>query len=107
MGMTTHRVEGGARLGPGETMRLDLDGTAVCLARTEAGELCAIDDSCSHEEESLSEGWVEDDCIECPAHNSRFDLRTGAAVSLPATEPVASYPVVVDGDDVVVELPAG
>ncbi len=104
-GATTHRAEGAAALEPGEVRLLELGGMRVCLARTEDGELFAVDDTCTHEDESLSEGWVEGDCIECPAHNSVFDLRTGDAITLPATEPVPTYPVTVDGDDVVVELP--
>ena len=102
---TTHRAEGAATLGAGEVRLLEIAGTRVCLARTEDGELFAVDDTCTHEDESLSEGWVEGDCIECPAHNSIFDLRTGDAITLPATDPVPTYPVTVDGDDVLVELP--
>lgn len=104
-GTTTNRVEGAAALEPGGVRLLELGGARICLARTEHGELFAVDDTCSHEEESLSEGWVDGNCIECPAHNSVFDLRTGDALNLPATEPVATYPVTIDGDDVLVELP--
>lgn len=104
-GTTTYRAENAARLEAGGVRLLELGGTRVCLARTEDGELFAVDDTCTHEDESLSEGWVDGNCIECPAHNSVFDLRSGAALTLPATEPVATYPVTVEGDDVLVELP--
>jgi 3-phenylpropionate/trans-cinnamate dioxygenase ferredoxin component len=64
------------------------------------GELYAIEDRCSHDDGPLAEGdWEPDECIAiCPRHGSRFDLRTGRALSLPAFEPVATFPVrVVDG----------
>jgi len=72
----------------------------VCLARSEEGELFAIDDMCTHEEESLSEGWVDGSCIECPAHNAVFDLRTGEAQELPAIEAVSTYIVAVEDGEV-------
>ena len=71
------------------------------------GELYAIEDRCSHDDGPLCEGdWDEDLCrVICPRHGSAFDLATGTPRSLPATEPVATYPVrVVDGT-IVLELP--
>jgi 3-phenylpropionate/trans-cinnamate dioxygenase ferredoxin component len=71
------------------------------------GELYAIEDRCSHDDGPLCEGdWDEDECrVICPRHGSAFDLATGVPRSLPATEPVATFPVgVVDGS-IVVELP--
>jgi 3-phenylpropionate/trans-cinnamate dioxygenase ferredoxin subunit len=71
------------------------------------GELYAIEDRCSHDDGPLCEGdWDEDLCrVICPRHGSAFDLSTGTPRSLPATEPVETYPVrVVDGA-IVLELP--
>ena len=68
------------------------------------GELFAIRDECSHGRVMLSLGEVADATIECFAHGSRFDLRTGEALDLPATRPVPVYPVKVEGDDVFVDL---
>jgi 3-phenylpropionate/trans-cinnamate dioxygenase ferredoxin component len=71
------------------------------------GEYYAIEDRCSHDDGPLCEGdWDEDLCrVICPRHGSAFDLASGTPRSLPATEPVATYPVrVVDGS-IVVELP--
>ena len=67
----------------------------------------AIGDECSHADYSLSEGDVwEDECeIECPKHGSTFSLKTGEPQTLPATQPVPTYDVVVDGDDVKLVLP--
>jgi 3-phenylpropionate/trans-cinnamate dioxygenase ferredoxin subunit len=80
-----------------------LDGVPICVARS-GGEVFAINDICSHADVSLAEGDVEDGCIECWLHGSRFDLRTGAPTGLPATKPVATYPVTVEGDDVLIKL---
>ena len=59
------------------------------------GDYYAIEDRCSHDDGPLAEGeWEPDTCIAiCPRHGSRFDITTGAALTLPAYEPVASYPV--------------
>jgi 3-phenylpropionate/trans-cinnamate dioxygenase ferredoxin subunit len=84
-------------------LRVVLDGVPIALVRS-CGEVFAISDICSHAEVSLSEGDVEDCSIECWLHGSRFDLRTGAPTGLPATKPVATYPVTVEGDDVLVKL---
>jgi 3-phenylpropionate/trans-cinnamate dioxygenase ferredoxin subunit len=66
----------------------------------------ATSDICSHEYAELSEGFLDpDDCtIECPLHGSRFDICTGSVLSLPAYEPIAAYPVRIEGQDVLVEL---
>lgn len=66
----------------------------------------ATTDICSHEYAELSEGYLDpDDCtIECPLHGSRFDLESGVPRSLPAFEPIATYPVQVEGDDILVAV---
>lgn len=87
-------------------MLVEVGNRRICLARTEDGEVHAVDDTCTHEEESLSEGWLDGSCIECPAHNSIFDLRTGEAVTLPADRPVRIYPVRVDDGDISIDVPA-
>jgi 3-phenylpropionate/trans-cinnamate dioxygenase ferredoxin component len=84
-------------------LRVQLDGKPICIARSQ-GEVFAISDICSHADVSLSEGDVEDGTIECWLHGSRFDLRTGMPTGLPATRPVATYPVTVEGDDVLVKM---
>ena len=93
-------------LASGEARRFDVPGHRIALVRI-GDEFYAVDDECSHEDYSLSEGevWTEDCQIECPRHGSTFDLRTGEACSLPATQPVAVYPVEVAGDTVSVVLP--
>ena len=84
-------------------IRVELAGRPVCLARS-GGEVFAISDVCSHADVALSEGDVEDGKIECWLHGSLFDLRTGEPTGLPATRPVPTYPVTVEGDDVLVQM---
>jgi 3-phenylpropionate/trans-cinnamate dioxygenase ferredoxin subunit len=87
-------------LAPGEVRRFEAGGDRIALVRI-GDDFYALGDRCSHEDYALSEGEVwPDECeIECPRHGSTFDLRTGAACSLPATKPVPVYVVeVTDGE---------
>jgi 3-phenylpropionate/trans-cinnamate dioxygenase ferredoxin component len=77
----------------------------VAIVRADGDEIYAIHDQCSHEEVPLSEGEVYDHTVECWLHGSCFDLRTGKPTGPPATQPVATYPVRIDGGDVYVALP--
>jgi len=72
------------------------------------GSLYAIEDRCSHDDGPLCEGeWDEESCrVVCPRHGAQFDLATGNALTLPAFEPVATYPVTI-GDDGVIRVDAG
>jgi len=70
------------------------------------GEIVAIEDRCSHDDGILLEGTIDlERCtVECPRHGSLFDLRTGRPLNLPAYEPVDTFPVIVDGDMIRVEV---
>jgi len=84
---------------PGHAARIEINDVPVAIFNVN-GEFHAIDDTCTHQEASLSEGDLDlDRCaIECPLHGSGFDLRTGDVLSLPAVEPVRVHHVeVVDG----------
>ena len=72
------------------------------------GESFAISNICSHDEVWLDDGIVhEATCeLECPMHEGRFDLRTGAATHEPAEEAIMTYPLRIDGDAVFVEVPS-
>jgi 3-phenylpropionate/trans-cinnamate dioxygenase ferredoxin subunit len=85
-------------------LQVEIAGEPVAIVRDSAGNIHAIDDTCSHANVSLSEGDVEDGEIECWLHGSRFDLRSGKPTGLPATSPIAVYPVKIDGDDVFVSV---
>ena len=85
-------------------VQAEVAGQRVAIVRDSAGDIHAIDDTCSHANVSLSEGDVEDGEIECWLHGSRFDLRSGKPTGLPAVTPIAVYPVKIDGDDVFVSV---
>ncbi len=100
-----------ADLAVGEALRLDLDAAdgavvEVALVRTGEREFHAVSDICSHGQVSLSDGEVDGCTLECWLHGSRFDLRTGAPIGLPATRPVPVYPVSIEGETVLVDVDA-
>jgi 3-phenylpropionate/trans-cinnamate dioxygenase ferredoxin subunit len=76
----------------------------IAVFHTEEGELFALDDTCTHQDASLADGWVEGCEVECPLHASKFDLRTGAVDAPPAKRPVRAHRVEVRDDNVFVEL---
>ena len=86
--------------------RFELEGVPVCVVHVD-DDWYAINDICSHEDYSLCDGelWPDAREVECWKHGSTFSLLTGEPQSLPATKPVAVYPVRIDGDNVIVTLP--
>ncbi len=78
----------------GESVRVQ-GRVAIALFNVD-GELFAIDDSCTHQDASLSDGWLEGCAVECPLHAACFDLRTGRPSGPPAKKPVRTHPVVVE-----------
>ncbi|TXL63143.1 non-heme iron oxygenase ferredoxin subunit [Aeromicrobium terrae] len=87
----------------GGALAVVVDGVEIALVR-DGDTVYAIADECSHAAIPLSEGEVEGCEIECWLHGSRFDLRTGKPVNLPATEPVQTYPTTIEGEQVLVDL---
>ena len=83
-------------------LAVTLGAQEVVIAR-DGDEVFALENECSHAAVALSEGEVADCQIECWLHGSMFDLRTGKPTNLPATEPVATFPVDVRGTDVYVD----
>ncbi|MCR4347732.1 MAG: non-heme iron oxygenase ferredoxin subunit [Sulfuricaulis sp.] len=88
---------------PGKMKRVDLDGRRILLANVD-GSYYATDDTCTHEESSLSKGFLKGDTVKCPLHGSRFNLRTGQVLDDPAEENLRTYPVRLDGDDILICL---
>ena len=87
----------------GKPVKLSKNGKDVCVARV-GNEVFAIEDNCSHQVAALSEGEQNGYKIECWLHSAEFDLRTGQALTPPASQAVKTYPVLVDGNNVVVEI---
>ena len=79
--------------------RVIVEDTPIAVVMDSAGTVHAIGDTCTHGDISLSEGFVEDDTLECWAHGSKFELTTGKPLTLPAYEPVPVFAVeIIDGD---------
>jgi 3-phenylpropionate/trans-cinnamate dioxygenase ferredoxin component len=89
-----------AELPPGAMRLVEHDDLEIGVFNVD-GTLYAIEDRCSHDDGPLAEGPVDAaTCtVECPRHGSRFDLKTGAPLTLPAYEPVDTFPVTVTDDD--------
>ena len=85
-----------------EALGVTVDGVDVAIAR-DGDEVFALRDECSHAAVPLSEGEVADRTVECWLHGSTFDLVTGKPTCLPATEPVATFPVELRYGDVYVD----
>ena len=92
-------------LPPGEKRLVELDDLEIGVFNCN-GTLYAIEDRCSHDDGELIEGELDaDECsIECPRHGSRFDLKTGNPLNLPAYVPIDTFPVTVDGGVIRVEV---
>ena len=80
-----------------------LGGAQLALYKLD-GEYYATDNMCTHAFAYLSDGWVEDGKIECPLHQGQFDIRTGQALCAPLTKAIATYPVRIDGTDLLVDV---
>ena len=88
----------------GEAVAVNVDGTPIALVHADDDNFYAVRDECSHAAVALSEGEVDGCTLECWLHGSRFDLRSGKPIGPPATEAVPTFPVRVDGDDVLVAV---
>ena len=92
---------------PGSAIRVEIEGHRLAIVRVDESGWYVIGDLCTHAEASLSEGdvWPDELEIECPMHGAVFSLVTGEPQTLPATQPVPTYEVRVDGNEVKVTLP--
>jgi 3-phenylpropionate/trans-cinnamate dioxygenase ferredoxin subunit len=92
---------------PGK-MLVEVGERLVVLMRA-AGHYYALDDICTHDGGPLSEGPLDADActIACPRHGAKFDIRTGAALTMPATKPTAAHEVKVEGGQIFVRLTDG
>jgi nitrite reductase/ring-hydroxylating ferredoxin subunit len=98
------RVAAVADIGEGKCIGVRVGDKEIALYHLPGGEFYATHNVCSHEYALLSEGWLEDGCIECPLHAAKFDIRTGKALSAPADEDIAVYPIKADGGDLFVQM---
>ena len=89
----------------GEVMRVDAETSGydcdIAVVHAEDGEFYALDDECSHESVPLSDGFVEEDTLECPMHASAFCLKTGVPETLPAISPVRTHVVSIEDGHII------
>jgi nitrite reductase/ring-hydroxylating ferredoxin subunit len=104
--VTQEFIEAGkaGELAPGTMKRIDARGRRILLANVD-GRYCAADDTCTHEEASLSTGVLNGELVKCPLHGSRFNLCTGKALEEPAEEDLRTYPVRLEGGRILIGLP--
>lgn len=88
----------------GAALRVESVSPPIAIFHTEDGEFFAIDDTCTHQDASLADGWLEGCEIECPLHASKFDLRTGRVDAPPAKLPVRTHAVTIAEGDVYLSL---
>jgi 3-phenylpropionate/trans-cinnamate dioxygenase ferredoxin subunit len=101
------RIGPADEVGKGSAISVEVAGVEVAVVHADDDNFYAVRDECSHASVALSEGEVDGCTLECWLHGSRFDLRTGEPTGLPATEPVAIFPVEIrDGDIYVSTTPS-
>ena len=87
----------------GTAKRVEVNATSIALFNIN-GAIYAVDDTCTHRECSLSEGFIEGFTVTCPCHMSVFDIKTGKVLEPPALLNVSSYKVRIQGGDIEVEI---
>lgn len=101
----TRRLElcSAADLAPGTALRIEIEDLALAVFNV-GGEYYVTDDQCTHGPGLLSEGYIEDDVVECNFHNGQFNIRTGAVMAPPCMVPVKTYPATVIDGKVTIEV---
>jgi nitrite reductase/ring-hydroxylating ferredoxin subunit len=88
---------------PGEMKAVEVDGVPVVLCNVD-GRFFAVRDECTHECYPLSDGTLQGEVLTCMLHGAQFSVRTGEVLALPAYEPVKTYEVALEGDDILVAV---
>lgn len=97
------RVATTEEIAPGARKSVIVDDVPALLLRVGDDYYC-IEDVCTHDGQPLTNGPIDNCAITCPRHGARFDLKTGKALCMPATEPVRTFPVEVRGNEIHVEI---
>jgi nitrite reductase/ring-hydroxylating ferredoxin subunit len=95
-----------SEVGSGEVVKVEAHGLTLAVFNLD-GEFHVTDDACTHGPGSLSEGFIDGDCVECNFHQGVFNIRTGAVVQPPCVVPVKTYPVTVDDGAVYIDYDPG
>lgn len=100
----TYSVADAADVPPGTMMHVELDGRKIALYNHD-GDFYATDDICTHRRARLTDGFLEGRIVQCPLHFGRFDIVTGEAQNPPCTEPLTTYPVTLDIERLLIDVP--
>jgi len=98
------RVAGVADVAEGQVHGVRVDAREIALYHLSGQEFRATENVCSHEYALLSDGWLEDGCIECPLHAARFDIRTGKALCAPAEANLKVFELKIEDGDVLLRV---
>lgn len=88
---------------PGKMKRIDVNGQRILLANV-GGCFYATDDTCTHEDASLSTGFLKGELVKCPLHGSRFNVCTGAVLDDPAETNLKTYPIKIEDKNIMIDL---
>lgn len=101
--MAWHKVASRSEIEDEDVIGVEVEGTEIAIYRL-GSDYYATSNICTHAFAMLSDGYVEGDCIECPLHQQLFRIATGEAVEGPAEEDLKTFPVKVEGEDILVEV---
>ena len=93
-----------SELKPNLAKAIEVSDRFVVLVMLDGGKIFCVEDLCTHDGGTLGDGELEGDCLVCPRHGAKFDVRTGDAICMPATEGTLSHEVRVENDEVFVHL---
>lgn len=100
--MSWHQIANLSELSEDEAFPVSIGNDLVAVYKLK-GQVFATSNVCTHQFALLSDGIVEDECVECPLHQARFHVPTGKWQSGPSCGPLKTYPVRVEGDLVFVD----
>lgn len=98
------RVANVSDVAEGQVHSVRVGDREIALYHLAGGDFRATDNVCTHEYALLSDGWLEDGCIECPLHAARFSIVTGKCLAEPGETDLATYEVKVEGGEILVKL---
>ncbi len=93
------KVASASDIPPGEMLIVEVDGQEIAVANL-GGDFVAFQNECTHRQGPLGEGILTGEVVECPFHAGQFNVRTGEVVAPPPSEPIKTYPVQLEGDDI-------
>jgi nitrite reductase/ring-hydroxylating ferredoxin subunit len=98
------RVASVSDVAEGQMHAVRVGDREIALFHLPGGEFHATDNICSHEYAQLTDGWLENGCVECPLHAARFDVKSGKALCAPAEKDLEVFQIKAEGGDLLVKV---